>query len=447
MPEPRDRVRIAVVQSVGVTLDAWRATMDSLLGLTGRAADQADIVVLPECAWPAYWLGSLDAYRASRAAGMPSADEFLERLSDLASRKRVHVCAGYVAEEDGELFNRAMLLDRAGAVLGTYDKCFLWGFDRQWFTPGREIRPISTEFGLVGVMVCADARLPEIAATLAARGARLLLQPTAWVNGGSPERLWNPQPEFLIPARARELGVPIASASKCGGEGDTVFVGSSLIVDARGRRQASCEPRGEGFATAEVALPEAARRRRVARRWRLRQDFTLPPSMAQTAHLTVARSGPMGGAEDDDPVGALSCSVSFRALNSSVDETAHGIELYGPTDSVVASGRLRVAAIAGYQAHHFAPARALALQGIHLLVVFGRARVDSLRARAAENRIFVVTVNDRPQAYDPRGLRLGGRPDERALLSLEFSPAEATSKEVAPGTDVFAGRRTDLYEY
>jgi predicted amidohydrolase len=46
---------------------------------------------------------------------------------------------------------------------------------------------------------------------------------------------WNPQPDFLIAARAAELGVPIASASKWGQEQETTFVGSSLVCNADGQ--------------------------------------------------------------------------------------------------------------------------------------------------------------------------------------------------------------------
>lgn len=454
MTQPPQRLRIAVIQTAGVPLHAWRATMAAVGELAERAAEDADLVLLPECAWPAYWLGSWDDYRDSRAAGMPSADDFLDLLAAIASRRRVHVCAGYVAEEDGQLFNRAAIIDPQGEILGTYDKTFLWSFDRNWFTPGREIRPIQTTFGPVGLLICADARIPEIAATLVARGARLLLQPTAWVNGGRPDHLWNPQPDFLVPTRARECGVPMASASKCGSEGDTTFVGSSLICDAHGRKLAVCDANRPGVAVAEVALADPRPRRRILRRWRLGPDFTRPPHFEQTARLSVARLRPAvegAPAAEHASGGTLLCRVAMRSAQDapSTGEISHDIELYGPTESVVGCGRLRLAAIAARHTHHFALARSLALQGIHLLIVFGRARPQSLRARAAENRIFVVAVSDAPQAYDPRGLPIDGHASlgDDELLGLTFDPGQAVSKEVAPGTDVFAGRRVDLYEF
>ena len=101
--------------------------------------------------------------------------------------------------------------------------------------------------------------LPEVPATLAARGARLLLQPTAWVNVGTPDRLWNPQPDYLIAERAREFGIPVASCSKWGVEGATTFVGSSLICDAGGNVLAQCGTKETNVVVADVTPMEPQR--------------------------------------------------------------------------------------------------------------------------------------------------------------------------------------------
>jgi predicted amidohydrolase len=71
-----------------------------------------------------------------------------------------------------------------GQIAGIHRKCFLWDFDHDYFAAGEEIRPFDTSVGRMGVMICADARLPEIAATLVRKGAEVILQPTAWVNAG-----------------------------------------------------------------------------------------------------------------------------------------------------------------------------------------------------------------------------------------------------------------------
>lgn len=245
--------RLAVAQTPGTELAEWRATLELLEDFVHRAAaERANVVLLPECAWPAYFIGTRAAYFAARSTGLPGPDEFLQRVCAWARATRISICIGFVAEHDRRLYNAAALISAAGELLGVQHKCFLWDFDHDWFEPGQSLHPTDTPFGRAGMMICADARLPEIPATLAARGAELLLQPTAWVQVGTPGKLWNPQPDFLIRARALEFGVPIASASKCGAEGDTTFVGSSLICDSDGDVLTQCGQREPGVIAADV---------------------------------------------------------------------------------------------------------------------------------------------------------------------------------------------------
>ena len=163
-------MRIAVAQTPGTQLEQWLETLTLIENLIGRAADlRADLVVLPECVWPAYCLGSRQAWFDARQTGLPHSDHFVERLTQLARDKRIAVCAGYVEQTGERLANAACLIDAAGNLAGAYRKCFLWDFDHDCFEPGQEIRPVDTALGPVGLMICADARLPEIPATLAAR--------------------------------------------------------------------------------------------------------------------------------------------------------------------------------------------------------------------------------------------------------------------------------------
>jgi len=246
-------MRIAVLQMPGADLTEWRGTLALLDGLLAQArAAGATLALLPECVWPAYALGSRAMYAAARAAGLPAPQELQAHLAGRARELGLYVCAGYVEEHGDALYNAASLFDPQGRILLTHRKCFLWDFDHDYFTPGNELQVADTPLGRVGILICADARLPEIPATLVARGAQLLLQPTAWVNAGTPAMPWNPQPEFVIPSRAAEWGVVLASTSKWGTEGDTTFVGSSLICDASGRTLASCGTRETGIALADV---------------------------------------------------------------------------------------------------------------------------------------------------------------------------------------------------
>ena len=458
-------MRIAVVQTPGSRLDHWRQTLELIEDLVRQAAARgAQIAVLPECVWPAYDIGSCQAYAAARAAGLPSPDDFRSHLQEAARGNAIALCAGYTEEHGDHLFNAACLIDAAGNILGTHRKCFLWDFDHDYFVAGQVIEPIATPFGCVGLMICADARLPEIAATLARRGANLILQPTAWVDASGDQTLWNPQPEFLVPTRAAEFGVPIASASKWGREGNTTFVGCSLICDAHGHVLARCPKDQTAVITADV------------------QPCTPRPPVLHADERAVLAGGPIAAGADLPPVdlvlvppgaavdagsyqpdtvagqstSSLRLLVTLPRASDSPDgdwEDHHaGLLVSAPGEEVLDLGLVRVAAVKGADVKRFATLRRFALLGIHVAVVLGdEPSLTVVQARACENRIFVVwATTAEVRVLDPRGLVVFEAPWPPAS-SAELSVATtldvraATNKEVAPRTNVLTDRRPGQY--
>lgn len=444
-------MRIAVAQMPGASLDQWAETLALLAALVGQAAERgAQLAVLPECAWPAYCLGSIAEYRTARNAGLPAPATFLARLQQLARDRHIALCAGFVAEDHDRLYNAAALVAADGTLLGIRHKCFLWAFDRDYFTPGTRIAPLDTDFGRIGLMVCADARLPEIAATLAARGAELILQPTAWVNAGTTDAPWNPQPDFLIAARAAEFGVPIASASKWGRERDTAFVGASLICAADGTIRAQCGSAETTVAVAEVT-PGPPRRPVVTPAERATLLSPAPPRLPRGAVDPLA-VWPVARTIDDHAVvaqlhahapGAAHVLVLRDGPSSDPVRGDRYTLLRGPTPEPVEVAGVRIGSVCAPDAARFAPLRCLALAGVHAVVVFGAdCPRPALHARACENRIFVIQVTPtQTRIIDPHGRVV---PTTNAPVTL--AAARAARKTVAPGTDVLAGRCPAQYE-
>ena len=456
-------IRLGVVQTPGTRLDEWREIRPLIEVLIARAAREgAELALLPECTWPAYYIESVTRYFAARSNGMPGPDEFLGWMRAAAIREHIAVCVGYVAERGGGLSNEVALISAVGELLGTHAKCFLWDFDNEFFKPGERLESVLTPWGSIGLMICADARLPEIPATLVSRGARLLLQPTAWVNVGTREAPWNPQPSILIPDRAREFGVPIASASKWGTEGPTDFVGSSLICDATGAVLARCGSNESDVIVAEVELG-APKNVRVTAKERQRLLSTVPaqsprrdvPFLNVVFLPSIVESNAC--IQEDDS----------RAANSSDDITlviSEGIKgqefrsndclLLGSADGKIneLSGT-RIASLTDSEAKQFAPCRSLALNGIHAGVVFGNEiGSGTLRTRAAENRIFIIhVVSHNLAVYSPLGIAVeptvGTWCNEPNALIFRLNPGEAAKKEFASGTDPFRQRQPSMYEF
>jgi len=459
-------MRIAVAELPGARLDEWEAVLGRITDRVARAAALgAELLVLPECAFPAYVLGTRAAYDSARRAGLPPPDVFIQRLQAAARRWGIALCAGFVAEEGDALRNAAAVVAADGTVCGVRHKAFLWDFDRDYFTPAEALAPVDTPLGRLGVLICADARLPELPAALVSQGATLLVQPTAWVNAGRPDRPWNPQPDFLIAARAREFGVPIASASKAGWEGGHEFVGGALVCDAQGNVAAFDQRDGAAVVCSDVAVPPAPRppRRTAALRTLLaeRGPVTPPPGNVPPLHVVaLAEDAPaarraLRAALPPEAL-ALGIVVPLPARSDAVDagglcrrcEEDHGLWVLGAgagrgcevelSSPAAGQATIRVAVLPVGDADDFAPARLAALRGAHLVVFAGGTpNLAVLRARACENRVFVAAVGQNLTIIGPSGNVLGQRSPHSGICAARILVGAAASKCVARGTDVF----------
>lgn len=383
----------------------------------GAVAAGADLLVLPECTYPAYWLESPAAYQAKK---LLETREVLDRFGAVARNSGLWLVVGLVEESEGRLYNSAAVMDRAGRTVGIARKSFLWDCDNRWFSAAERLSVFDTELGRMGVMICADGRAPEIAATLAARGAEMIVMPTAWVNAAKGTgRFENPQADFLIRARAREFAVPFACADKSGREADAMeYVGQSQIVDARGRLIAIAPIEGEHLLVGDLR-PQRATPATVTESQRavLRGDVSTPATSAKEVVIRLFKS-------------------------TSANEIAAAVTRAGGRFAELSAGDLG----------SFVPARCAALGGAQMLVVTGRCEDDLCpRARAMENRVFVVVVDDAGLGIlvGPAGQIIWNRQDhDRGSQPVfELNLALADDKCVTPETHIWRQRRAEAYAF
>lgn len=147
--------------------------------LSEMASHRPDVVVTPEC--------FLDGYAAADKKGSkkdvrryaidPAASRHTARVSDWSRANSCWTILGCTRKESGDIFNTACVFDRGGTLVGCYDKAHCQLHDRK-FSPGRALPVFDSDFGLFGVMICADRRWPETVRTLALKGARIIFNPT-----------------------------------------------------------------------------------------------------------------------------------------------------------------------------------------------------------------------------------------------------------------------------
>lgn len=382
-----------------------------------EAARDSDLVVLPEGSFPAYVLGP-------DPVDMQQVDAAVDRLRTIARTHSCVIVAGVAAKTPDGVTNAALAIDADGSIAGRSDKIFLWHFDRQWFQAGTRLQPVRTSAGNLGMLVCADGRMPGIARALVDRGAELLVMPTAWVTSGrDASSLENIQADLLARVRAFENGVPFVVANKCGTELQMVaYCGKSQIIAADGTVLA-CAPEREATA--------------------LRRELTLQAPQPHRTNMAVA---PCAGAAR-----SVRVSISLDPIAGDARSRMAILESdvwLAPQQALPDDARTTLAALEVTGADLFDPGLGTAARAAGYRSLIWNARgagkhsVTIARARALELRMYVLVFDrdaGRAFAVDPDGGVCAGTFEGYAIASFAFDARKTEATLLAPGTDVAEG--------
>lgn len=164
------------------------------------------------------------------------------RISEIASRHRMHIVYTQYERAGDTIYNAAVLLGRQGEILGKYYKIQLPAIERWTVTRGNSFPVFPTEFGSVGILICYDFAFPEISRCLALNGAELLFCPTM---GTGTRGMCEGNGLIQVQARAMENFLPI-TISTCRKD--------SMIVNSDGGLLAMARPYTEDVITAVIDL-------------------------------------------------------------------------------------------------------------------------------------------------------------------------------------------------
>ncbi len=132
--------------------EANLATLERLVPEIAKSG--AEVIVTPEAFLDGYVIHG-DDWTPERMAEVsePGPDGArAQRIRDIAAKAGVHLVAGWSEERDGKFYNTATLIDPKGAVIGQYDKLQV----HPRYEYGKSIGVFETDFGTVGMMICAD---------------------------------------------------------------------------------------------------------------------------------------------------------------------------------------------------------------------------------------------------------------------------------------------------
>lgn len=146
------------------------------------------------------------------------------------------------------VYDTALLIDKNGKLSSVYRKLHLYdalGFkESRKLAKGKElVKPVKTNIGNLGMMICYDIRFPEMSRMLALMGANVLVLPSAWVQGDMKVEHW----QTMLKARAIENGCYVLAPDQIG----NIYVGHSMAIDPFGRIIVDMEER-EGLETVNI---------------------------------------------------------------------------------------------------------------------------------------------------------------------------------------------------
>lgn len=169
-----DTLRVAVVQMDVVDGDLAANMKTAEKDIRKAAAMKADIVCLPEVV-DYGWL-----YQQARSDAFPIPGKYSDFISDLARKLNIWISVGCLEKFGDKTYNSAILVDRSGNIVLKHRKInTLSDLTSHLYDAGSadDIMVVDTEFGVVGITICADNFTIENSKRVAELGAWLLITP------------------------------------------------------------------------------------------------------------------------------------------------------------------------------------------------------------------------------------------------------------------------------
>ncbi|MFI4862547.1 MAG: carbon-nitrogen hydrolase family protein [Phycisphaerales bacterium JB063] len=235
-PAAGQTVRIAVCQTLCIDSDPEGNLRRVAYALADAADQGAQIACFPETAVLG-WVNP-DAHALAHPIPGPTTDH----LAALAVEHGMMICIG-LCEKDGEdLYDSAVLISAQGEILAVHRKvnCLPGLMDPPYQPGGADgVRVVDTEFGRVGMLICADTFEAELLEAAKAQSPDLMLVPYGWAAG---KGAWPEHGESLLACVshvAERLACPVVGCNSVGSVSSGpwrgfVYGGQSPVAGAGG---------------------------------------------------------------------------------------------------------------------------------------------------------------------------------------------------------------------
>lgn len=249
------KVNIACLQMASHPYD-WDYNIEKVTAMISEAAKNSSIIcLLPEVFIPGYSHAD-ENFRQAEYLNGPT----VSTMESLAKQLNIYISGSFIEKTHKEFHNTMFLIGPKG-LLGTYRKIHVYSLEQKYWQPGKNVAIVDTEFGSIGMGICADMLYPKLWRQYAGN-VDLILISSAW-----PDTLWPHTLEQLcrtLPVQISEaLQVPTAFCNACHpcigelpfGLGKVTCQGFSKIAD-KGKILASIDSGEEKIIQATIEISE-----------------------------------------------------------------------------------------------------------------------------------------------------------------------------------------------
>ena len=230
------KVRVAVCQILVIDGDREGNFRRIEYALQSARQQHADIATFPESSilgWE-----NPDAHKT--ATPIPGADS--DRIATLAKQYSLMIAIGLDEKDGDKLYDSAILVDKRGKILWKHRKLnVLPELMEPPYTEGNveSINVVDTEFGRIGVVICADTFSDDFANRIARLKPDLMLVPYGWAETVDKWPAHERDLQALVVSRAKLWKCPVVGTDLVGEMthgpwAGRTYGGGSVVVDGSG---------------------------------------------------------------------------------------------------------------------------------------------------------------------------------------------------------------------
>lgn len=238
-PQTKSTLKLAMAQMLVVGGEKENNLNRAVARIEEAAKNKADIILLPEV----MDLGWTHSSAKTKAEPIPGGSTY-KILAESAQKNNIYVCAGIIEKVDSRTYNAAVLINRKGELILKHRKINELDIAHDLYDQGDRINVCETEFGTIGLLICADASAKDYVLTrsMGYLGAGLILLPCSWAVEPEYDNLKTPYGGIwrdAFNAVCKEFNLNIAAVSNVGKISDGPWkdwdcIGNSMFAGNNG---------------------------------------------------------------------------------------------------------------------------------------------------------------------------------------------------------------------